>query len=67
VASAESPVPPLPGTAPPDVTVPPVVEAVQPLVETVPPDDVVSGLPVVGQLLPPGSSKTKPAPLLSLP
>jgi putative nucleotidyltransferase with HDIG domain len=102
-ASMGSPVPPLPGTAPPTVTVlpdaqpvvesvvepvvedvvqpvvqdvvtplvegvaTPVVETVQPVAETVPPDDVVSGLPVVGQLLPPGSSKTKPAPLVSLP
>jgi putative nucleotidyltransferase with HDIG domain len=45
----------------------PATETVLPA-ETVPPlGEAVSGLPVVGQLLPPGSSKTKPTPLLQLP
>ena len=51
-------------------TVQPVVSGVmQPVVDgAVPPvETVVSELPVVGQLLPRGSSKTKPAPLLQLP
>ena len=48
--------------------VPPVVATVQPVVGAVPPvQDVVPTLPVVGQVLPSGSQKPKPSPLLPLP